>query len=177
VNWTSSNNLLFENGAVIGNSGLFDVKTDADLQHTTGCDARRSANTGTLRKSAGTGDTGAGGEQSVQRQQRSDRRHRSANGTLTVPRSMTNSGIIDVSAGSVFSTGGNALTNAAGGIVRGRGSVNVGAAALTNNGTIEPAGANAIGTLTVAGNLTQGRDRQGSTSRSQAPGPDNPTCW
>src|SRR6185295_1601472 len=56
VNWTSSNNLLFENGAVISNNGLFDVKTDADLQHTTGA-TPAFINVGTLRKSAGAGDT------------------------------------------------------------------------------------------------------------------------
>src|SRR6185295_15089659 len=102
VNWTSSNNLLFENGAVIGNSGLFDVKTDADLQHTTGA-TPTFANTGTLRKSAGTADTVLGVSNPFNVNNDPTGAIEVQAGTLTVPRSMTNSGIIDVSAGSVFS--------------------------------------------------------------------------
>ncbi len=71
----------------------------------------------------------------------------------------TQSGTLRVAPGHTLSTGGNNLTNAAGGVIGGRGTLDLGGATLTNDGTLQPGrilGGFSIGTLTIAGNLTQG---------------------
>lgn len=76
-------------------------------------------------------------------------------GTLTLPQTPTQSGLIVVAPGATLATGGNALTNSAGALIAGHGIVDLAGATLTNNGTLQPGGA-AIGNLTIAGSLTQG---------------------
>ena len=53
VNWTGST-LQLDNSALLSNSGLFDIKTDAALSYVNGFQPS-VVNTGTWRKSAGTG--------------------------------------------------------------------------------------------------------------------------
>ncbi|MBI5109223.1 MAG: filamentous hemagglutinin N-terminal domain-containing protein, partial [Rhodocyclales bacterium] len=79
-------------------------------------------------------------------------------GTLSViGGAFTQSGKIEVASGTTFTRSGG-FTNAASGIISGAGTVNVGGGAniLTNDGTIRPGGANAVGTLSITGNLTNG---------------------
>ena len=45
------------------------------------------------------------------------------------------------------------MTNAAAGVISGSGTLNLGGATFTNNGTIRPGGLNTVGTLSIAGNL------------------------
>jgi hypothetical protein len=65
--------------------------------------------------------------------------------------SLTQGGLIQVGAGSVFQrTGG--FTNLSGGTLAGSGTFDVGSGTLTNAGTISPGGAGNIGTLSILGN-------------------------
>jgi fibronectin-binding autotransporter adhesin len=77
-----------------------------------------------------------------------------AAGSLTVLGSFTQTGTIDVSSGASFLAAG--LTNAFGGELRGSGSIGVvgtAASPLLNRGVIRPGGAGAVGTLTFLGGL------------------------
>ncbi|MFH1872411.1 MAG: YDG domain-containing protein, partial [Pseudomonadota bacterium] len=67
----------------------------------------------------------------------------------------TNSGVIDLAAAATLGTNGSALLNAAGGIIRGNGMLNLAAATLSNDGLIAPGAASGttIGTLSITGNL------------------------
>lgn len=75
-------------------------------------------------------------------------------GTLQVSSFPTNNGIIDVFPGATFSTLGAAFANGLFGTLTGNGTFAVGAATLINNGMIVPG--DSPGTLTIAGNFTQG---------------------
>jgi hypothetical protein len=77
-----------------------------------------------------------------------------ASGKLVATSFPVNSGVIAVSGGATFSTSDAALTNAPSGRLIGTGTFDLGAATLTNNGTIAPA--DSPGTLTIAGNFVQG---------------------
>src|SRR5204862_3726827 len=55
-----------------------------------------------------------------------------------------------------FDTNGNSLTNAAGGVIQGSGTINLGGATLTNNGAVRPGGAGTVGALAITGAYSQG---------------------
>ena len=80
-----------------------------------------------------------------------------ASGTLQLSSFPTNDGTINVASGATLSTNGNALTNAAiTGVIAGSGTLDLGAATLTNNGALQPGGAGTVGTLAITGNYVQG---------------------
>jgi len=73
------------------------------------------------------------------------------NGSLTAANFPTNDGTINIASGGTLATSGNALTNAATGIMSGAGTLNLGSAAFTNSGTIRPGVS--PGKLTITGDL------------------------
>src|SRR5437868_8288680 len=105
------------NAGQISNSGLFDIKTDAGIQNGGGA-VPSITNTGTWRKSASSGNTIIGVSSPVPFTNTNSGHIEVQTGTLQVNQmpSGTNSGTIDVSAGAAFSTNGNSLTNASGGV-------------------------------------------------------------
>jgi hypothetical protein len=74
-------------------------------------------------------------------------------GQSGTPSSFTNSGTITVGTGRTWTISGGTIRNAAGGILRGGGTLNVAATAFTNDGIVNP-GASA-GILSVTGNMPQ----------------------
>lgn len=66
----------------------------------------------------------------------------------------SNSGTIDIASGTTLSVTGTSLSNT--GLLEGTGLLSLGTAAFTNDGTINAAGAGAIGTLTVSGDVADG---------------------
>jgi hypothetical protein len=78
-----------------------------------------------------------------------------ANATVGVSSSAhSNSGTIDIASGTTLSVTGTSLSNT--GLLKGTGLLSLGTAAFTNDGTINAAGAGAIGTLTVSGDVADG---------------------
>ena len=77
-------------------------------------------------------------------------------GTLLVQQvaGETNSGTINVAAGTVLSTNGRPLKNA--GTIIGSGTLDLGSATFSNAGVVKPGGAGTVGTLTVLGAYDQG---------------------
>jgi hypothetical protein len=73
-------------------------------------------------------------------------------GTLIANGLPTNSGVIDLTAGTTLSTGGAALTNTGLGVVKGKGTLL--APTFTNNGVVAPG--DSPGVLTISGNYVQG---------------------
>jgi hypothetical protein len=119
------------------------------VQRTSGAGATLN-NAGILMKTAGTGTSivGTGVALSNATGGRIDVRA----GTLRVDGSFpTNNGTLNVDAGTVFATNGAALIND--GTVTGKGTINVGAATLTNNKIVSPGAS--PGTLVISGNYTQ----------------------
>jgi autotransporter-associated beta strand protein len=80
----------------------------------------------------------------------------------------TTNGNINIAAGATFRGSPGSYTNA--GVIAGNGTVDVSATSFTNNGTLRPGGAGAIGTLTVQGNAvlngTLDIEAQGATAGS-----------
>ena len=70
----------------------------------------------------------------------------------------TSSGVIDIATGKTLTVSGTgaSLTNAAGGIIQGTGTLNVSSITFANNGIIDAAGAGAVGTLAITGAATFG---------------------
>ncbi|MBI5912135.1 MAG: filamentous hemagglutinin N-terminal domain-containing protein, partial [Betaproteobacteria bacterium] len=163
VNFTTGD-IRANNGAILRNlsTGSFNLGTnyfDGALSSITATSGTSSFdNLGTLNQtySAGSGlnviastvqfQNQAGGNIDVQ------------GGTLRIENlgSNTNNGTINVNSSRTFATNGNPLTNSASGVIGGTGTINLGAATLTNNGVIRPGGVNAVGTLNITGALTNG---------------------
>ena len=78
---------------------------------------------------------------------------RTSGGTLNLAGNLTNSGVLDVASGTLIHTNNNDLINTQTGIIKGTGAVDVGTGTITNNGTLSPGSASAVGKLTVVGNL------------------------
>jgi hypothetical protein len=146
MNVTGTGN-LFMGGAGLANSGTLDFKSDASLLQST---PSTLTNSGMLQKSGGAGISAIGtasltftnsGTIHVQ------------SGTVRVGSGFQpNDGTINVEAGTTFAKTGGSLTNT--GFIRGKGTVDVTGNTLFNNGTVAPGAS--PGTLTVAGNYTQG---------------------
>ena len=136
----------------VNNAGLFDIQgNDNWINNTGGPTTFNNLAGASITRSSGSGSAGFSvalnnaGSVNVQ------------TGTLTILSSSTNSGVIDITAGTTFDTGGTAMTNAVTGTINGAGTLNLGSATLTNNGILAPGdGVNGTGTLTITGNLTQG---------------------
>ncbi|MES2974492.1 MAG: filamentous hemagglutinin N-terminal domain-containing protein [Pseudomonadota bacterium] len=76
-----------------------------------------------------------------------------AGGRATFAGGGSQSGLIDLAAGTTLSTAGGTLVNASGAVIQGGGTLDASGAALINNGLLRPGGASAAGTLTVMGLL------------------------
>ncbi len=142
-------------GTIVNRAGsLFNTGFDGLMftQNFGGADDGTTAlfsNAGTFAKSAGTGST------TIQNALNNSGVLNVSSGTLQITAfaSGRNSGIIDLAAGATLSTGGISLINGATGIIRGTGTLQLGAGiALTNEGIIRPGAS--PGTLTIDGNLT-----------------------
>ncbi len=141
---TANLSLSFNTSATVENAGVWDIQNDADFTDGGGSGTRTIMNTGTFRKSAGTGVTGVG------------------NST-----SFSNAGIVEALAGTLQYTGAYAQTagsttvnggilssttplNIQGGILAGSGTVT---ANVTSAGQVAPG--LSPGSLTISGNYTQ----------------------
>ena len=134
VNWTnSSGNLSFLSSASVTSSGLWDAQRDAALSYGGGT-ASTFTNSGTLRKSAGTGNTQIG------------------NSTVL---SVVNSGTIDAQTGTI-TFGGNNTFNA-GSVFTGAGSVVVNTASTFNGAFTSSNLSLASGTLTGSAAVLNGQ--------------------
>ena len=141
------------NGAAINNGGLIDIQSDADILHVLGA-APSFANTGTLRKSAGVGESAIGNPINVTNA--ATGLIDVLTGTLRFSNGLpVNDANITVSAGATLSTTGAGLTNSGTGYIGGSGTIDLGTATLVNNGILDP-GLSGAGTLRITGNLTQG---------------------
>jgi hypothetical protein len=135
--------LLFAAGGSITNSGTYDIQNDNGFSGSSGA----FTNSGTFRKSAGTGTSLIGG---VSFANFFNKTVQVSSGTLAMNSGVMtgNSGIIDIGAGAVFSVSNNFANNTTG-VVQGSGTLNAGTFVLDNNGTLKPGGAGTIGTLTL----------------------------
>ena len=74
-------------------------------------------------------------------------------GTLSAPGFADNAGSLDVAPGATFQKSGG-FTNTSAGVISGSGSIDVGSGTLVNAGTLRPGGSGVMGTLSIAGNLS-----------------------
>jgi len=146
----SGGQLLLTGGSTIRNTGTFELD---DNSFVAGDDGRfENAAGGTLLKNTGSGDAGFGGQ--IELANLAGGLIDVRAGRLVTQVMSANAGEIRLAAGSGFVLGGGTLVNAAGGLISGSGSLFAGGG-LRNEGTLRPGGNGSIGTLTIAGALTQ----------------------
>ena len=151
MNLAGAGNLVLNNSAQLANNGTLNLQSDAGFQYTSGV-APTFSNTGTLAKSAGSGTSAIGITNAFAFSNSGSGVIDVQIGTIQVNGGFaTNSGRINTAAGTTFSTNGNALTNA--GVISGSGTLNLGAATLSNDGAIKPGGSGAVGTLNITGGV------------------------
>ncbi|MDP3515431.1 MAG: YDG domain-containing protein, partial [Sulfuritalea sp.] len=156
--WTGIGNILTSGG---GSSVVFDNKAGAQfliqndqIIQGDGGSAEVVVNSGLLRKTTASGTTTLTG--AVDFNNSAGAVANIETGTLRLDSFAggTNSGVLDVAAAATLSTNGSSLVNAASGIIRGSGTLDLTIATLTNNGIMAPGvGAGGTATLSLAGNL------------------------
>jgi hypothetical protein len=151
---SSFNELFLGLNAVLNNTGLYDIRENGTVMTANGSSGQAFNNTGTFRKSAGTGtstvnvpftnqDTPATPDSDVVTV---------LTGTLSFTNTYTQTaGDTNLNGGSLSASGSNGL-NILGGFLDGSGDV---FANVTNGGTVSPGGDGVIGVLTIHGNYTQ----------------------
>ncbi|MBI5107576.1 MAG: hypothetical protein HZA62_02410 [Rhodocyclales bacterium] len=152
INVSHNDGLWLSNGSVVNNSGLirFDNGSGVNFIETISGASGTVNNTGTI-QNAGSGTGILWSDLSFPE---NNGTLKASSGTLEVRTTISNNGIIEVGGGATFGTAGGPLTNAASGVIRGSGTVNLTSATLTNNGTISPGvGAGNTATLAITGDL------------------------
>ena len=153
---SNGDDLWLNDGAIFNNlaTGTFNILENRSVVHNAGAAATFN-NAGTVTKSGGGVTGGFAGSVPITNTGTLS----VTSGTLQAPLvNNTNDGIIEIAAGTVFTTNGAALTNASTGTIGGEGTLN--ATTVTNNGILRPGrpapAADTTGTLTITGALVQG---------------------